>query len=153
MGPIFGEDDHLIASLLDLANLRFGPGGAGDGINEMVQLQKKFTVFSKDHSLEDSFAVLGLGGFWNPTLKKKLYEYLVFLRKCGSETGERGDRRIITALMENLAAKRPLPVSFKVHEGSEDSRVLVSKAVPLVYMKNEYLVISVPMTPIKRRKK
>jgi hypothetical protein len=152
MGPIFGEDDHLIASLLNLANLRFGPGGAGDGIQEMVALQKKFNVFSKEHSLEESFAVLGLGGFWNPTLKKKLYQYLRYLRKCGSDTKEKGDRRIVSVLMENLASKKPLPICFKVHEGSEDSRVLVTKGVPLVYMKNQYLIISVPMTPVKGEK-
>jgi hypothetical protein len=154
MGPRFREDDHLISSLLDLANLRFAPSKSTakvkpkDGIVEMIDLQKEFKVFSEEHSLAASFAVLGLGGFWNTVLKTKLYKYLDRdLANCGSETGQTGDRRIVSALIENLESKRPRPVYFTIHDSKKDPRVLVSSEKPLVYMSNQYLIISLPMTP------
>ncbi len=150
MGPRFREDDHLISSLLDLANLRFAPSksGAKDGIVEMVDLQKEFKIFSEAHSLAASFAVLGLGGFWNAGLKTKLYGYLdKDLAKCGSETDQAGNRRIVSVLMQNLELSQPSPVYFTIHESKNDPRVLVKKDKPLTYMSEDYLIISLPMTP------
>jgi hypothetical protein len=159
MGPCFREDDHLISALLDLANLRFAPmlpQVPDDGIREMQSLQQKFQVFSLEHSLAESFAVLGLGGFWNPVLKNKLYKYLEYLRTVGfeingSETGENGERGIITALRENLASKSPHPVYFTTHDLQKDSRVVAHNRTPLVYMKHVYLTISLPMVPWESR--
>ena len=102
MGTLWGDEDNLISSQLDLANLRFAPFevvrfttkssdslSTEGGISEMVELQRKFNVFSKEHSLKDSFAVLGLAGYWNHSLRAKLYYYLdVRLRQCGSDTRE-----------------------------------------------------------------
>jgi hypothetical protein len=155
MGPCFREDDHLISSVLDLANLRFAPSvlqGLQDGIRELKSLQEEFGVFSEEHSLADSFAVLGLGGFWNPGLKNKFYDYLGYLARTrfqmeGSETGQTGDRGIITALVENFALERPYPVYFTTHDGKKNPRVLADRKRPLVYMEDEYLTISLPMTP------
>jgi hypothetical protein len=158
MGPAFREDDHLISSLLDLANLRFAPSYQAstspelikDGIIEMIALQKEFKVFSQEHSLSASFAVLGLGGFWNTTLKNKLYGYLdESLARTPSETEEFGNQRIISALQQNLESERPppRPVYFTTHDAKLDGRVLVRTGRPLVYMSNEYLIISLPMTP------
>ena len=148
MGPIFREDDHLISSLLDLANLRFAPSQANDGIIEMIELQKEFRLFSEEHSLVASFAVLGLGGFWNTTLKNKLYRYLdEGLARTPSDTEEPGNQRIIRALRENLESKQPKPVYFTIHDGAVDRRVLVRTERPLPYMSNEYVTISLPMSP------
>ncbi len=151
MGPRFREDDHLISGLLDLANLRFAPSqyrGRKDGIVEMVELQKEFKVFSEEHSLAASFAVLGLGGFWNATLKNKLYAYLdEDLARTRSETDERGNQRIIRALKENLESRRPKPVYFTIHDSGVDRRVLIRTDRPLTYMNRDYLTISLPMRP------
>jgi hypothetical protein len=154
MGPRFREDDHLISSLLDLANLRFAPVQSRarikpkDGIIEMVELQREFKVFSGEHSLAASFAVLGLGGFWNTTLKNKLYRYLdEDLAHTQSETEEPGNQRVIRALQENLESRRPRPVYFTIHDSAVDRRVLVRTERPLVYMRSQYLTISLPMRP------
>ncbi len=163
MGPRFRQDDHLISSLLDLANLRFArvvteaasPPLAlplTDGIDELKSLQQAFQIFSDTHSLADSFAVLGLGGFWNPALKNKFYGYLNGLARerfvmNGSETGEAGDRGIANALQKNFELKIPYPVYFTTHKLDKDPRVLASHGIPLVYLDDEYLVISLPMTP------
>ena len=177
MGALFKEDDHLISSLLDLVNLRFAPFrpliGTTDGILEMWRLQQKFNIFSKDHPLKDSFAVLGLGGFWNPTLKSKWYQYLDDLQRCESDVpGQNGHDRIIDALVENLGATvatdigalidnlastgvigqlpaAAKPVYFAVHNSDTEGRRVVHVTVgqPLPYMADTYLIISLPMNP------
>ncbi|CCD84854.1 protein of unknown function [Bradyrhizobium sp. ORS 285] len=163
MGPRFRQDDHLISSLLDLANLRFArvvTEAASpplslplkDGIDELKSLQSAFQIFSDQHSLADSFAVLGLGGFWNPALKSKLYGYLNGLSQelfamNGTNTGEAGDRGISTALRQNLESDIPYPVYFTTHKLDDDPRVLASIGKPLVYMDDDHLTISFPMTP------
>ena len=165
MGPRIRQDDHLISSLVDLANVRFArcvteavspplqlPPQLKDGIDELKSLQDEFDIFSDDHSLADSFAVIGLGGFWNPALKNKFYKYLDSLADVGfamnnSDTGESGERGIVNALRENFERDIPYPVYFTNHELGEDSRVLATYRRPLVYMIDEYLVISLPMTP------
>jgi len=165
MGPFIRQDDHLISSLLDLANLRFArcvteaaspplqlPLKNGDGIDELKSLQQAFHIFSDHHSLADSFAVLGLGGFWNPQLKNKFYGYLESLARVrfardGSDTAEAGDRGIVTALQENFELDPPFPVYFTTHKSDKDPHVLAYHGKPLVYMEDEYLVISLPMTP------
>jgi hypothetical protein len=163
MGPRFRQDDHLISSLLDLANLRFArvvteaaspplTPPLKDGIDELKALQQAFDIFSGKHSLADSFAVIGLGGFWNPALKNKFYGYLNGLASerfvmNGTETGEAGDRGIVTALQKNFEMNIPRPVYFTSHKLEEDARVRASYGKPLPYMEDEYLVISLPMTP------
>jgi hypothetical protein len=163
MGPRFRQDDHLISSLLDLANLRFArcvTEAASpplllplkDGIDELKSLQHAFDIFSDRHSLADSFAVLGLGGFWNPELKNKFYRYLESLARerfamNGVDTGEAGDRGIAAALKKNFELDVPYPVYFTTHKSDDDPRVLASYGKPLVYMEDDYLIISLPMTP------
>jgi hypothetical protein len=163
MGPRFRQDDHLISSLLDLANLRFARCVSEaaspplhlplkDGIDELRSLQQAFHIFSDEHSLADSFAVLGLGGFWNPALKNKFYGYLDGLSRerfamNGTDTGEAGDRGIVTALQQNFELDVPYPVYFTTHKLDKDPRVLAYHGKPLIYMEDDYLTISLPMTP------
>jgi hypothetical protein len=163
MGPFVRQDDHLISSLLDLANLRFARAvfeaaspplslPLRDGIDELKSLQDIFDIFSDRHLLADSFAVIGLGGFWNPELKNKFYKYLESLSRerfamNGSETGEAGDQGIVTALRKNFELDPPYPVYFTTHDFNDDPRVLACYRKPLVYMADQYLVISLPMTP------
>ena len=163
MGPRFRQDDHLISSLLDLANLRFArtvfeapPAPLQlplkDGIDELKSLQQSFDVFSDKHSLADSFAVLGLGGFWNPALKNKFYGYLEYLGRerfamNGTDTGDAGDRGIVNALRKNFELEVPCPVYFTTHKSDDDPRVLATHGKPVIYMEDEYLIISFPMTP------
>jgi hypothetical protein len=167
MGPSIRQDDHLISSSLDLANVRFArvvteaaspPLGLPlkDGIDELKSLQQAFNIFSDKHSLADSFAVLGLGGFWNPALKNKLYGYLNGLSRerfamNGTDTGEAGDRGIVTALQKNFELDVPYPVYFTTHRLDKDQRVLAHHGKPLIYMEDEYLIISFPMTPWRGR--
>ncbi|GLH78556.1 hypothetical protein SSBR45G_34650 [Bradyrhizobium sp. SSBR45G] len=149
--------------MLDLANLRFSrvvTEAASpplslplmDGIDELKSLHQAFAIFSDEHSLADSFALLGLGGFWNPALKNKFYAYLNGLSRerfamDGTDTGEAGDRGVVTALRKNFELDVPQPVYFTTHKLGDDPRVLAYHGKPLLYMEDDYLTISFPMTP------
>ena len=157
MGVRMLEDDPYISSMLDLLNLRFGPFAAESenenfgGIYEMVKLQKEFQVFKPGRSFRDSAAVLNLGGFWSMRAKNRWYALLDDLKRVGSNKEKSGNDAIVAALIENLAAERPLPVHFKAHDWGTtmaDARVLIeSESHPVVYDKHEYLTISLPMKP------
>jgi hypothetical protein len=145
MGMFMLEDDIYIGSLLENLNLRFGPGN----LDEMVDLQKKFSVFSMKHSFRDSVDLLGLAGLWNTGIKSRWDRLLESYKKVPSDKkGRTGDQRIVSALMENLAAKNPLPVHFTAHDSRKNPRVTVrSKDMAIFYMHETFLVVSLPMKP------
>lgn len=147
MGMFMLDDDIYIGSLLEMLNLRFGP--KSDQIDEMVALQKKFGVFSKKRSFRDSVDLLGLGGHWNIGIKSKWDRLLDSYQKVPSDRkGQTGDQRIVSAMMEDLAAKNPLPVHFTAHDSRKNPRVTVrSKDKAIFYMHEAFLVVSLPMKP------
>jgi hypothetical protein len=154
MGVFMKEDDTYIASMLDLLNLRFGPTqGIGEyfgGIEEMVELQKEFKVFKPGRSFRDSAAVLNLGGFWNARAKNRWLLLLERLAEVGSNiNGKNGSDAIVSALIDNLAAEKRLPVHFKAHEAgpkAEASVLIGLEKRPIFYDYQDYLTVSLPMT-------
>lgn len=165
MGALWKDNDYLIATQFDFVNLRFAPAGTvniardgysfdsdQDGIVEMRNLQSRFGIFEIKRPLKDSFAILGLGGS-NPTTKAIFFHYLDsthFLRGYASDDPRyaNGHDRIVAAVVETLARKDALPIYFTIHDTSgKRPTVHVSTATPLPYMREEYCVISVPMSP------
>jgi hypothetical protein len=152
MGLFLKEDDIYIGRLLDNLNLRFAPAqepadGLG-GIAEMVELQKKFQVFSSGHSLRDCAALLGLGGSESWRAKNRWFELLEWLDRCPSETAQTGGARIVSVLEEHLASYQPSPVYFTAHALQTDKRVLIRPGDrPVFYMDMLFLTISLPMQP------
>lgn len=154
MGMFMKEHDIYVGSLQEKLNLRFAPTlGAKDqygGLNEMVELQKEFQIFKEGRRFETSISVLNLTGLSNHDVKNRFHRYLASLRRAKSNvTGQNGDVAIVKALIRNLAAKKPLPVYFELHDlsaGKDSNRVIVTdKARPLFYMKQDYLVVSLPL--------
>lgn len=155
MGMFMQEHDVYVGTMLDELNLRFAPSHSAKehhgGINEMVELQKEFEIFKEGRPFEKSARALHLGGSANHEVKNRFYDYLKFLRRQKSNVkGRNGDEAIVSAIVKNLAAKKPLPVHFTTHDmrekGSEG--VLVKDAhKPLFYMTNDYLSISLPSAP------
>ncbi len=154
MGVFMKEHDIYVGSLQEKLNLRFAPALGGKdsqgGLDEMVALQKEFEIFKPGRSFDTSMSVLNLTGLSNAETKARFHRYLNSLRKVKSNvTGKSGDAAIVEALAKNLAAKKPLPVYFELHDlnASKDStRVLITdKARPLFYMKQDYLVVSLPL--------
>ena len=142
--------DVIVAGLLDRLNLRFAPG---DAIVEMIALQKAFDVFSTQHSLRESFGLLNLGPINNWRDRRGWYKYLDLLRQRPSDKkGVNGEERVITVLRTHLANGEAIPVHFTSHNFDKDPQVKVSSRpkLALVYSTQQFLVISLPMTPIEK---
>jgi hypothetical protein len=134
--------DHSVPSMHAQMNARFAPG---DPLKEMIALQKEFQVFSLDHSLRQSFALIHIAphtdereGFL------KYYDWLK--RRSGSDVrGMNGHDRIITAIKANLESRAPLPVYFTSHLATpRNIKVTSSVKAPLHFSKQKYRVISLP---------
>ena len=118
--------DINVAGLFEQLNLRFGPN---DAITEMLNLQREFDVFSKEHSLEYSFGLLNLapGNHWGH--RRGWYKYLNSLKQLPSDKdGQNGHDRVISALRDHLGKDQPIPVHFTSHDSNKDNRV---KAPPV----------------------
>ncbi len=142
--------DINVAGLLEQLNLRFGPKEA---ITEMIALQKEFDVFSENHTLEQSFALLNLapGNHW--VHRRAWYKYLKSLKQYSSDKeGQNGHDRIVSALRDHLGKGKPIPVHFTTHESGKDPCVKVASRPKraLAYSTQEFMVISLPMTPIEK---
>ena len=160
MGFFMKEHDVYVGTLLDDLNLRFAPPhGAKEhfgGIDEMVELQKEFAIFKEGRSFATSAAALHLGSGVNHEAKNRFYQYLKHLRRAPSTVkGKNGDAAIVSALVKNLAAKKPLPVYFGHHDmrGDDKGVVIKEKGRPLFYMDQDYLWISFPGQPIPAAEK
>lgn len=154
MGMFMKEHDIYVGSLQEKLNLRFAPTlGAKDqygGLNEMVALQKEFEIFKAGRRFETSISVLNLTGLSNHDVKNRFHRYLASLRRTKSNVaGQNGDAAIVESIARNLAAKKPLPVYFELHDlnaGKDSNRVVITeKGRPLFYMKQDYLVVSLPL--------
>jgi len=154
MGIFMKEHDIYVGSLQEKLNLRFAPSlGTKElhgGLDEMVELQKEFEIFKLGRSFATSIAALNLTGLSNAETKNRFQRYLTSLRKVKSNVATKsGDAAIVDAMIRNLAAKKPLPVYFELHDlnaSKEAGRVLITeKGRPLFYMKQDYLVVSLPL--------
>ena len=122
-------------------NIRFA---AGDPIAEMSALHQEFDIFAEEHDLRSAAALLGLAPETEPQRGEWL-GYLDHLKTLSSdEEGQSGHDRIRSALAANLASSQPMPVNFRYHDGSQDARVLVTTASPLVFLQEAHVVVSVP---------
>lgn len=141
--------DVYVAGMLDRLNLRFGPG---DAIEEMLELQREFKVFSEEHSLKDAFGLLNMAPTDNWAHRRGWYRYLDYLKGQPSDRPtENGHDRVISALKEHLAANQPVPVHFRSHNSEKNDRVRVLRPRhALVYSLLEFLIISLPMTPVEK---
>jgi hypothetical protein len=154
MGVFMQEHDVYVGSLQEMLNLRFAPTAASGeqhgGLNEMVALQKEFEIFRAGRTFDTSIAALNLSGMHNPETKARFHRYLNSLRKVKSNVaGKSGDAAMVEAIIANLAAKKPLPVYFELHDlnaSKDGNRVLITaKGRPLFYMKQDYMIISLPL--------
>lgn len=154
MGMFMKEHDIYVGSLQEKLNLRFAPNlGTKDqygGLDEMVALQKEFEIFKDGRRFDTSISVLNLTGLSNHDVKNRFHRYLASLRRAKSNVpGLNGDVAIVSAIVRNLAARKPLPVYFELHDlnaAKQNNRVLITeKGRPLFYMKQDYLVVSLPL--------
>jgi hypothetical protein len=127
-------------------NTRFAPG---EPLQEMVQIQKEFQVFSSKNSLQQSYRLLNVGPI-DYTERPGYYRYLERMKQVPSDmTGVNGHDRIVKARQENLESSSPLPMFNKTHKGSDDKRVTVTRGKPIPHEDQEYLIISTPTVPTR----
>jgi hypothetical protein len=129
--------DSTTLDILVQLNRRFE---SGDAIIEMVALQKEFNVFSSEHSLQQSFALLSLvTRDWSERKRWKTYD--------SDKDGVNGHDRVIQAIAEELASETPKPVTIRCHSAKDHPTVTVSTGMPVIFSLDEHVVISIPTTP------
>ena len=136
-------NDSTTLDILVQLNKRFEP----EGLTEMIALQEEFQIFSAKHSLQSSFALLGIvPADWSE--RRRWYRFLELLKTYPSDLANvSGHDRIIKAFKDDLEDKEPLPVSFRCHNASDDPRVIVTKGLPIIFSLDTYVVVSIPTTP------
>ncbi|WP_240535654.1 hypothetical protein [Bradyrhizobium sp. STM 3809] len=135
--------DSTTLDILVQLNRRF----ESEALPEMVELQREFGVFSLQHALQQSFALLGIvPQDW--TERRRWYRFLEHLRTYPSDiAGVNGHDRVIRAFKDDLESEKPLPVSIVCHSAAEDPRVTVSKGRPVVFSLETHVIVSIPTTP------
>lgn len=136
-------NDSTTLDILVQLNRRFEP----EGLTELVALQTEFQVFSAKHSLQSSFALLGIVPHdW--TERRRWYRFLELLKTYPSDLADvSGHDRIVKAFVDDLGAKEPLPLSFRCHNAADDPKVTVSTGQPIIFSLDTYVIVSIPTTP------
>jgi hypothetical protein len=141
--------DSTTLDVLALLNRRFGP----DEIVEMVALQKEFQIFSSDHSLEDSFYLLGIMPC-DRAERDRWFKFLGTLKNYESDVPNvNGYDRVIVAfeqtliILPHIPPNPVLPLFVDVHAMAEDPRVTFSDGFPLLFSVQPYKVLSIPTKP------
>ena len=171
MGMLMGDDDAYVGGLLETLNLSFGsypdalPGPSDErlvaneskmglgtsGIREIQAIQAEFKVFDVNRPLVESLRALGVGGLWNPHIKRKWYMALRRLDHYPSNFQSlSGGKAIAQALADHLQAADPDPVHFTAHDarGAGGAQVLITpKDRPVFYLDQDFLTVSIPLTP------
>jgi len=135
--------DSTTLDILVQLNRRF----EAEALSEMVELQREFGVFSLQHGLQQSFALLGIvPQDW--TERRRWYRFLEHLRTYPSDLdGMNGHDRIIRAFKDDLESEKALPVSIVCHSAEEDPRVTVTHGRPVVFSLETHVIVSIPTTP------
>jgi hypothetical protein len=149
------QDDTTLDVLAKL-NRRFGPGG----IKEMVELQKEFKIFSFDHTLEDSFRLLGIVPC-DRVERDRWFKFLGKLKDYKSDVPKlTGYQRVIAAFEQALIPVLQIPVGVvnpplhvTVHPMKEDQRVTFAmQGHPLIFTTQSYRILSIPTKPASEAK-
>ncbi|HKD28704.1 MAG TPA: hypothetical protein VKC66_22715 [Xanthobacteraceae bacterium] len=144
MGDLYLDEDYYIDIHVAGLNLRFAPGPP---LDEMVDLQRKFRIFSLHHRFEDIISLLNVaGGSWE--LRDKWRRLLSWIAGLGSDRpGKTGGEAIIGALQHELESATPRPFHFTTHSYEVNPRVLVNTTGERVffYINSLYVVVSLPL--------
>src|SRR3954453_3854137 len=149
MGRLIQDDTTL--DVLAKLNKRFGPGG----IKEMVALQGEFKIFSADHTLENSFRLLGIVPC-DSVESDRWFHFLGTLKGYRSDIPElNGYQRVIVAFEQALIPVLQIPVGVRnppvhvtVHSMREDPRVKFAlEGHPLIFTTQSYRILSIPTEP------
>jgi hypothetical protein len=129
-----------------------------EALDEMVQLQKEFKVFSSQHTLETSFKLLNIAPIGEAD-RKGFYKFLNLLKKTGASVDGKpsklsGHDQIVASLQDNLESRKPLSVHFTSHPAETPKGIVKVTAGDRVlnYSSLVFLTISMPMINADRPK-
>jgi hypothetical protein len=143
--------DSATRDVIGQINARFE---AGDSIVEMAELQKRFKIFSTDHSLYDMWLLLGIKASDPPERDRWRRWTEKYLTKLDSDLkGVSGHDRLVRAFRENLESKTPAPMYYKHHLHKDDPRVVVTRGSGPLHSREEHVVMSIPIKPAKAKRK
>jgi len=145
MGGLVG--DSATRDVIAQINARFE---AGDAILEMVALQKEFKIFSRKHSLYDSWLVLNIKAS-DPAERARWKDWAENYMKSKVPSdlkGVNGHDRLVRAYQENLESSRPLPMYYRHHLAKDDPRVIVSTGKGPLFSVVDHIVTSIPIKPV-----
>jgi hypothetical protein len=137
--------DSTTLDVLVQLNKRF----VGDALPEMVALQQEFGVFSSGHSLQQSFALLGIvPSDWSE--RRRWYYFLERLKTYPSDLAEvNGHDRVVKAFKDGLETERQMPMVIQCHAAADDPRVTVTEGRPIVFSLETHTIISIPTIPAR----
>ena len=139
--------DSATRDVIAQINARFE---AGDAIVEAAVLQKQFRVFTKEHSLYDSWLVLGIRACDPPErLRWKKWTEETLRSYPSDIDAVDGHDRLVRAFQENLESDAPLPMFYKHHLIADDKRVVVSRGQGPYFSLAEHVVMSIPIMQSK----
>jgi hypothetical protein len=141
--------DGYVPHVQEQLNSRF----IGEALDEMVQFQKEFKVFSPQHTLQMSFGLLNIAPVGEAD-RRGFFKYLLLLKKTLASVGGKASRKnghdqIVASLQENLESNKPMPVFFTWHPGERPKGVvaITSGDRVLSFSSKGFLTISVPTIP------
>ncbi len=139
--------DSATSDVISQINRRFE---AGDHIAEVAALQKEFKIFSKDHSLYDSWLLLGIKAADPPERARWRYWTEKYLPKLESDLkGVNGHDRLVRAFRENLDSRTALPMYYTHHLHKDEPKVVVTRGPGPLHSLEEHVVMSIPIKPAK----
>lgn len=146
--------DGYVPHVQEQLNSRF----IDDALEEMIQFQKEFKIFSPAHSLQMSFGLLNIAPVGEAN-RRGFFRYLKLLATTlasvdGTASRKNGHDQIVASLQENLESKRPMPVYFTWHSGEKPKGVvrITTDDRILSFSSKGFLAISVPTVNAERRK-
>jgi hypothetical protein len=148
--------DGYVPHVQEQLNSRFN----GEALQEMIQFQKEFKVFSPQHTLQMSFGLLNIAPVGEAD-RRGFFRYLKLLKRTlasvdGKASRKNGHAQIIASLQENLekTSGPPMPVYFTWHPGEHPKGVVLitSGDRVLSFSSKGFLTISVPTIRASRPK-
>jgi hypothetical protein len=138
--------DNTVHEIQYQRNSRFR---VGQPLQEMIQIQREFGLYSGKYSLAQASMILNIVPS-DMDERRRMFMFLDKLKEYSSDMeGVSGHDRILKAYRDNLESDAPLPVHHTYHRYADNNGITVTRGRPIVYETQEYIIISLPTRPAR----